>query len=163
MPYQWLKIVGEPSDLPAGGPPFMELNVSARTLRPLQGETFILSGHRSRPRMTATVEATAGAVTYTAAQFLSGLLARDPNGASRTDIFPDAASLISTLGLQSEGDSFILHFVNTADAAEVVTFGGAPTGVTYKNAAQTFAQNESGTILIVRTSPTTVDVYFIGA
>lgn len=104
---------------------------------------------------------TAGAVTYTAAQVLGGLILRDPNGASRTDIMPTAAQIIAEMGANNVGASFEFAIRNTADAAETITIGGTPTGVTYSG-TMTIAQNNTKTFKVVVTSPTTVTVYSMG-
>lgn len=107
---------------------------------------------------------TAGAATYTAAQIATGLITRDPAGANRTDVMPDAADIIAgSPALAKDGDVLKFYLVNTADAAETITLGGSPTGVTYANAGQTIAQNESALILVRRTSSTAVTVYIVGA
>ncbi len=69
---------------------------------------------------------TAGAVTYTAAQVIGGLIVRDPNGASRTDVFPTAALLIAGLrgalgGTCKVGQTVSCTVINDADAAETIT------------------------------------------
>jgi hypothetical protein len=67
-------------------------------------------------------DATAGAITYTAAQILGGIIVRDPNGASRTDILPTAALLVAAITRPAIGDVVKCLFVNGADAAETITF-----------------------------------------
>ncbi|NBS65096.1 MAG: hypothetical protein EBT33_12220, partial [Betaproteobacteria bacterium] len=47
--------------------------------------------------ITVTTEATAAAVTYTAAQLKGGLILRNTNGAGRADLFPTAASIVAAL------------------------------------------------------------------
>lgn len=123
------------------------------------------AGGRLREGLTVSTISTAGAATYTAAQVAGGVIARDPNGAGRTDVMPDAADIIAAAAgnLAADGDAITCYLINTADAAEVITLGGTPTGVTYANAGQTLAQNESAILLIVRNSSTTVTVYIIGA
>jgi hypothetical protein len=87
---------------------------------------------------TPVSNTTAGNVTYTADDLLSGLIVRDPNGLARTDTLPTAALLIAALQPDVEvGDIFRAAIVNGADAAEAITLG-AGTGGTFP-AAQTAA------------------------
>ncbi len=69
----------------------------------------------------ATSKNTAGGVTLTAAEVLSGILVADPNGAGRTYTFPTAALLVAALPGAKVGDLIRLYVVNGADAAEVLT------------------------------------------
>lgn len=89
---------------------------------------------------------TAGAVTYTAAQLLAGLILRDPNGAGRSDVFPTAALLKAAVPGAAVGSSFSVVIRNTADAAETITMT-AGTGVTISGTA-TIAQNNTKTFLV---------------
>lgn len=70
-------------------------------------------------------ETTAGVVTYSVAQILRGVLTRDPNGASRVDVFPTAALLVAALaakyGKAVVGMRVRFTLVNGADAAETIT------------------------------------------
>jgi hypothetical protein len=98
-----------------------------------------------RGQSGVTVDATAGNLTVTAAMVLSGILARDPNGAARTDTLPTATLLIAALNALSGaevGDIVELHYLNTADAAETITLA-AGTGGTVGNTKVTtaFGQN----------------------
>lgn len=113
-------------------------------------------------KQSVTNITTAGAVTYTAAQILGGIITRDPNGAGRTDVTDTAVNLISTLNLTADGDSFTLTLINTADAAEAITLS-AGVGVTISNVGQTLAQNESAQLIFLRTSASAVTLYIVGA
>lgn len=107
---------------------------------------------------------TAGNVTLTAAAILGGIITRDPNGAGRSDEVDTAANIIATCGLDNDFQVITCKLINTAAGAFAITFGAAaPAGVTYANAGQTLAQNESAELVIMRTSATTVTVYIIGA
>lgn len=111
---------------------------------------------------SVTTLTTAGAETYTAAQLATGLIARDPNGAGRSDTTDTAANIISGLGLANDGDCAAVYLINTADAAETITLlAGA--NVTFSNIGQTLAQNESAILLFRRASSTTVTAYILGA
>ena len=63
-------------------------------------------------------------VPETAAQ-LATTIARDPNGANRTDVMPAAADIIAGFGL-AVGDTAVLTIVNTTDAGtpETLTISG---------------------------------------
>jgi hypothetical protein len=112
-----------------------------------------------------TTQNTAGVVTYTAQQLLGGLILRDPNGASRNDLFPPAADIVAalqaTLGIPpSPGMSFNFSIRNTADAAETINFGTAA-GLTLSG-TMTLAQNYTRQFSAVVTSAG-VTIYSLGA
>lgn len=110
--------------------------------------------------VTVTTEATAGAVTYTAAVFTGGLILRDPNGAGRSDVTPTAAQMFTELGSPQVGSSFYVTIRNTADAAETITMT-AGSGVTLSG-TMTIAQNNTKTFVCVFASPTACTLYSIG-
>lgn len=73
--------------------------------------------------------ATAGNVTYTAAQLLTGIIVRDPAGATRTDSLDTAAALVAAIPGATVGDVIDVYIVNGADAAEnIVISAGAGGG-----------------------------------
>lgn len=99
------------------------------------------------PFYTVTTDSTAGAITYTAAQLLGGLIIRDPNGGGRTDILPTAALLVAAVPGVQVGSAFRFTIRNNADAAETITLN-AGTGGTLSAAGQstttsTVVQNAS--------------------
>lgn len=91
-------------------------------------------------------ETTAGNVTYTAAGVLGGIIVRDPNGASRTDVWPTAALLVASAPWLQIGDVIETLLVNGADANETITLT-AGTGGGYDAAqiaaSRLLAQNSS--------------------
>lgn len=104
----------------------------------------------------ATSITTAGNVTYTAAQLLSGTIVRDPNGAARTDVLPTAALLVAAMGASATvGASFSFLLSNAADAAETVQItmgsGGTSGGPTV---LATIAQNSSRVFTVRLTNVT---------
>ena len=108
---------------------------------------------------------TAGAITYTAAQLLGGLILRDPNGAGRSDVTPTAVDIVKALtypkGLAPvAGSCFEFTIRNTADAAETITVT-AGTGVTLSG-TMTIAQSNSKRFLVVINSATTCTIYSLG-
>lgn len=111
-------------------------------------------------KTTVTTTTTAGAATYTAAHLLGGLILRDPNGASRSDVTPTAALLIAALPGFAVGDSFEFTIRNTADAAETITVT-AGTNVTLSG-TMTIAQSNSKRFLVLVTAATTVTIYSLG-
>lgn len=111
-------------------------------------------------KTTVTTEDTAGAVTFTAAEILGGLILRDPNGAGRADLLPTAASIITELDNPEVGTSFEFTIRNTANAAETITVT-TNTGLTLSG-TMTIAQNNSKRFLAVVTGATTVTVYSLG-
>lgn len=109
---------------------------------------------------SVTTKSTAGAVTYTAAEFTGGLILRDPNGAARTDVTPTAALLYTELGDPEVGSTFEVVIRNTADADETITMSGG-SGVTISGTA-TIAQNNTKVFLGVFTSASAVTLYSVG-
>jgi len=109
---------------------------------------------------SVTTKSTAGAVTYTAAEFTGGLILRDPNGAARTDVTPTAALLYTELGDPEVGSTFEVVIRNTADADETITMSGGA-GVTISGTA-TIAQNNTKVFLGVFTSASAVTLYSVG-
>lgn len=109
---------------------------------------------------TVTTDTTAGAVTYTAAQLLGGLILRDPNGAGRSDVTPTAALIIAALPEYQVGSSFEFVIRNDADAAETITLT-AGSGVTLSG-TMTIAQSNAKRFLAVITSASAVTIYSLG-
>ena len=117
---------------------------------------------------SATTEATAGAVTFTAAQILGGIILRDPAGAGRADLLPTATAILAALNDQFGqtkavvGTSFEFTIRNTADAAETITVT-TNTGLTLSG-TMTIAQDNSKRFLAVVTGLSTpaVTVYSLG-
>lgn len=120
------------------------------------------SGERVYEKLTVTTSSTAGAVTYTAAEILGGVILRDPNGGNRSDVFPTAASIETEVGtpVLSTGASFVVTIRNTADAAETITMTTA-TGLTLSG-TMTIAQNNQKEFLFVKTGVNAFTVYSLG-
>lgn len=108
---------------------------------------------------------TAGAVTYTTDQCLSGLILRDTNGGARTDTTPTAAALVDAVQGAMVGHGFILIIRNTATAANSLTLAGG-TGVTLSPTSQVVAQSNTKQFLFIFTNVTigseAVTVYSLG-
>lgn len=115
---------------------------------------------RNIENMTVSNITTGGVVTYTAAQLLGGLILRDPNGASRSDVTPTAADIIAALNKPATGAAFEFTIRNTANGAETITLT-AGSDVTLSG-TMTIAQNNSKRFVAVVTSPTEVTVYSLG-
>lgn len=77
----------------------------------------------------ATLDATAGAVTLTAAQVQDGLFRRDPNGLPRADNTPTAAALVALYPNAKVGDCVRCIYTNEGAATEDITIT-AGAGVT---------------------------------
>lgn len=98
-----------------------------RRLRMQRALTTGLGGLKGQmPALTAVN--TGGAVTYTAAQILTGWIVRDCAGASRSDVLPTAALLVAAIDGVAIGDVVEVLFVNGSDAAEVITIGAGSGG-----------------------------------
>ena len=113
---------------------------------------------------TVTTDNTVGVRTYTGAEYIGGLILRDPNGASRSDINPSAAAIVAAFAGGIVGSSFKFVIRNTADAAEVITLT-AGAGVTLSG-TMTIAQNNSKEFLCrldnVGSGTEAVTIYSIG-
>lgn len=101
-------------------------------------------------RTTVTTDATAGNVTYTAAQILGGIICRDPAGGSRSDVLPTAALLVGAMRSPQIGDTIQCTIINDADAAETITIGAGSGGAFAGQpaASKVIAQNASGRLMI---------------
>lgn len=111
---------------------------------------------------TVTTDVTAGALTYTAAMLLGGMILRDPAGGARSDVTPTAALIAAAIPGCSIGTGFEFTIRNTADAAETITVT-AGTDVTLSG-TMTIAQNASKRFLAVVTAVGTpaVTIYSLG-
>ena len=128
------------------------------TFSNLQANGYLVS------KESVTTIATAGVVTFSAAEMLGGLILRDPAGAGRADLVPSAASIYAQLGSPAKvtGLSFDFTIRNTADAAETITLT-TDTGTTMTmSGTMTIAQNNSKTFRVVFATPTTATVYSLG-
>ena len=79
--------------------------------------------------MSLTTIAQTTAATLTAAQLQGSLIARDPAGASKTDVTPTAALIVAGIPACIVGSSIRFVIMNDADAAEAITIS-AGVGVT---------------------------------
>jgi hypothetical protein len=111
-------------------------------------------------KTTVTTDGTAGAITYTAASLVGGLILRDPAGGNRSDVTPTAALLSAALGGAKAGDSFEFTIRNTADGNETITVT-AGTGCTLSG-TMTIAQNNTKRFLVVFTSSSAYTLYSLG-
>lgn len=134
----------------------MHVNSSKELFEQLQGVDGTLVGNRE----LAQTVSTASDVTYTAAQILSNIILRDPNGGARADLFPTAALIIAALKNPQRGSNFRVCIRNTADAAETITMT-TNTGLTLSG-TMTIAQNNQKEFLVVVTSSTTCSIYSLG-
>lgn len=103
-------------------------------------------------KLTATTIDTTAAVTLTAAQVLGGLILRNTNGASRSDVFPTAALLRAAVPDAKVGTTLMLIIRNTAAGIETITMT-AGTGITISGTA-TIGQNNTKIFLLVFTNVT---------
>lgn len=100
---------------------------------------------------------TAGPVTLTAAEVLSGIVVADPTGAARTYTLPSAALLVAAVPNAQVGDVIRCHVINGADAAEVLTLAEGLGGAFDANqtaASRVIGQNGSKDVLIRLTNVT---------
>lgn len=88
---------------------------------------------------------TAGAVTFTAADVLGGIIVHDPNGAARTDVLPTAALLVASAPWLQIGDIIRCLIINGSDGAadaENITLAGGTGG--------TFDANQVAAARVIR-------------
>jgi hypothetical protein len=111
-------------------------------------------------KTTASTITTAGVAAYTAAQFLGGLILRDPNGAGRADTVPTGAAVCAAIPGYAVGDSFDVIIRNDADAAETITVS-TDTGATLSG-TMTIAQNNAKRFRLVITGANTYTLYSLG-
>lgn len=111
---------------------------------------------------TPTSVNTAGNVTYSAAQMLSGIIVRDPNGGARSDALDTAANILAAAPYLEVGDVFSFLLINGADAAETITFANGTGGSFDANhgQARTLTQNQTKLFMIRITSATTYVTYY---
>lgn len=110
--------------------------------------------------VSSSVIATAGDVTYLTSQYVNGYIARNPNGAGRTDDTPTGAQLDAYLPQFAVGDYFDTTVKNTASTNLTVSLG-ANTGITIILTIDV-NQNETMVIRTVKTGVGTYDVIKLG-
>jgi hypothetical protein len=101
-------------------------------------------------RAVVTTLATAGAVTFTIAQLLGGIILRDPAGAARADLLPAPAAVVAGIAGCVVGSSFEFTIRNTADQAETITV--TANGLSTVSGTATIDQNNSKRFLGVVTN-----------
>lgn len=112
----------------------------------------------------AATNATAGAVTLTAAEILGGIVVVDCAGAGRTYTLPTAALLVAAIPGAQVGDVVRCLIVNGSDAAESITLaagsgGGFDTNQT--SASRIIAQNVSKVVHIRLTNVTAASEAYV--
>lgn len=129
----------------------VDANKDVGTFRNLRTARVILSGG------APFSDATAGNITYTAAQLLTGIVVRDPNGASRSDVLPTAALLVAAIPGAAVGDTIEFLITNGADAAETITLtagAGSTFDANQTAASRLIAQNSSKIVALRLTNVT---------
>lgn len=104
-----------------------------------------------------TSKNTAGAVTLTAAEVLTGIVVADCTGAGRTYTFPTAALLVAAVPGAAVGDLLRVKVINGSDAAETITLAEGSGGgwdANQTNASKVIAQLNSKDVLIRLTNVT---------
>jgi hypothetical protein len=113
--------------------PDYQTSIHGRALGLDKDGNLVNRGYTRNQRAAFTSISTAGNVTYTAAQLLSGTIVRNANGADRTDTLPTAALLVAALNALSGaevGDMVETYLVNGSVTAGVITLA-AGTGGTF--------------------------------
>ena len=101
----------------------------------------IVTGALNADFVTVTTDTTAGANTWSAAEFIGGLCLRDTAGDNRSDVTPTAAQIVAAITNCKVGTAFRVIIRNTADADETITVT-AGSGVTLSG-TMTIAQNNT--------------------
>lgn len=132
---------------------YQSLNIFQADVR----DMLIVRSMRLMRQVIPSIDNTAGNITMTGAMLISGLLERNPSGASRTDSFPTVSALMAALRAARitpfVGMNWEFTIVNMASAAQTITIGTAPTGCTFKPPSLgTIAQNASKTFIICITA-----------
>jgi hypothetical protein len=110
-------------------------------------------GSVSVPTYNVQTVTTAGAHTYTTDEILSGLIIRDTNGASRSDVLPTAVDLVAAVQGAMVNHAFEVEIRNNADAsAEVLTITAGTGGTT--SGTMTVADGATKRFAIVFTAVT---------
>lgn len=115
-----------------------------------------------------TTDATAGNVTYTAAQILSGIILRDTSSSARADVFPAAASIVPKIEGAQVGSALRFLLRNTSVGAGSITLT-AGTGTTIKGKTNVIAYLTQEEFILVVTAlgdsngmGATCDIYTMG-
>ena len=99
-------------------------------------------GNMLMTKRTVTTDSTCGNNTWTIAEFLGGLMLRDPVGSDRTDVTPTAALIVAGIPCATVDDTFEATIVNIANGnCENFTLA-LGTDVTMIPATQTAERNE---------------------
>lgn len=96
---------------------------------------------------------TAGNVTYTPAQLMSGWINRDANGGARTDTLPSAAAMVNAVQGAMVNTAFEFEIRNVSGAANAITLA-AGTGGTLNPASTSVAQSNTRTYVFMFTNVT---------
>jgi len=100
------------------------------------------------PTVTPTVEAGAGAVTYTVAEILSGLLLRDALSGAKADLLPTAAALVAAIEGCQVGTSWRTLIRNTGAGAGSITLT-TNTGLTLSGTMVIVFQQQKELLFVV--------------
>lgn len=117
---------------------------------------YIYSGANViRDFRTNTTISTEAAVTYTAAQVLTGLITRNADVTARTDVLPTAANLAAAIPNVAAGHSFWLMIDRGTAAGAAITVNGASTGVTYGGGCATALATADALLVLINFTSTT--------
>lgn len=116
------------------------------------------SGYKIGHIATVTTANTAGDITWTAAQIISGTILRDCNGGDRADLFPTAANIIAAIPGATTGMYFDVHIRNTGSNTITMTTAD---GLTLSG-TMTIATLNAKDFRVVITAATTVTIYSLG-
>lgn len=104
------------------------------------------------PTLHATVLTTAGALTYTPGQVLSGLIVRAGNGSARTDTLPTAVLLVAAIPGATVGTTIELTVVNNSATNVAITLAAGTGGTLFSGLTAAIPQVNAERLLIVLTA-----------
>lgn len=114
--------------------------------------------HVERMDATALID-TAGAVTYTAAQILDGIIHRDCAGSARTDVLPTAALLVNAMRDPAVGDIVKCLIINGSDAAETITIDAGSGGTFAQVAGSRIVPQNTSRMIYIRITGVSTPAY----
>ena len=89
-----------------------------------------LAKNSLHPKINLVSHNTEGPQTYSTTDVINGVITRDCNGESRTDIFPNASAIIASIPNCQVGSMFNLLIRNVSSGNHTVTLNVTATGIT---------------------------------
>lgn len=139
--------------------PLVSPSFTTPTLGAALGTSLKLSG-RLRDAIVASLVTTVGATTFTAAQFVGGLIIRSGSTAAYSDTTPTASAIVAAIPNCAVGTAFELTIRNTVAFIETILAGS---GVTLsQTTAVAASQTRRYLCVVTNVSTPAVTLYGIG-